>query len=226
MVFTEVIKLKWESACQCKRHGFESCVGKIPWRRKWQSIPVFLPGKSQWTEELGGLQSMGLQRVGYDWVTTLMEKPKQILGPTWYSEGSIVCIFLGNRCGILSWKSRKRTQEHQIQLSYLTPEETKSQRGVRQCGQLNARDSGFWVMTRTPSEHQGCFLFYCCCRALWLTHPNLFSTMSLKNLNLRLEKVTLWQHITFSSVQLLRCVQLCDPMDCTAHEASPSITNS
>ena len=22
-------------------------VGKIPWRRKWQPIPVFLPGKSQ-----------------------------------------------------------------------------------------------------------------------------------------------------------------------------------
>ena len=26
--------------------GFDSWVGKIPWRRKWQSTPVFLPGKS------------------------------------------------------------------------------------------------------------------------------------------------------------------------------------
>ena len=34
---------------------------KIPWRRKWQPIPVFLPGQSPWTEEPGGLQSMGLQ---------------------------------------------------------------------------------------------------------------------------------------------------------------------
>ena len=34
-------------------------VGKIAWRREWQSTPVFLPGKSPWTEEPGGLQSMG-----------------------------------------------------------------------------------------------------------------------------------------------------------------------
>ena len=37
-----------ESACQCrrrKRSWFESWVGKIPWRRKWQPDPVFLPGK-------------------------------------------------------------------------------------------------------------------------------------------------------------------------------------
>ena len=28
---------------------------------------VFLPGKSSWTEELGGLQSLEFQRVGHDW---------------------------------------------------------------------------------------------------------------------------------------------------------------
>ena len=35
-----------ESACQCrrwKRCGFDPRVGKIPWRRKWQPTPVFLP---------------------------------------------------------------------------------------------------------------------------------------------------------------------------------------
>ena len=26
--------------------GFDTCVRKIPWRRKWQHTPVFLPGKS------------------------------------------------------------------------------------------------------------------------------------------------------------------------------------
>jgi len=35
-----------ESACSCRRHGFEPWVGKILWRRKWQLTPVFLPGKS------------------------------------------------------------------------------------------------------------------------------------------------------------------------------------
>ena len=37
-----------EFACQCRRHrrwGFNPRVEKIPWRRKWQPTPVFLPGK-------------------------------------------------------------------------------------------------------------------------------------------------------------------------------------
>ena len=43
-----------------------SWVKKIPWRRKWQPILVFLPGKISWTEEPGGLQSIGLERVKHD----------------------------------------------------------------------------------------------------------------------------------------------------------------
>ena len=35
-----------ESTCQCRRGRFNPWVGKIPWRRKWQSNPIFLPGKS------------------------------------------------------------------------------------------------------------------------------------------------------------------------------------
>ena len=31
---------------QCGRAGFDPWVGKIPWRRKWQSTPGLLPGKS------------------------------------------------------------------------------------------------------------------------------------------------------------------------------------
>ena len=40
-----------EIPCQYRRHGFDLSVGKIPWSRKWQPIPVFLPGKShgQWS---------------------------------------------------------------------------------------------------------------------------------------------------------------------------------
>ena len=30
-----------------------------PWKKAWQPTPVFLPGESPWTEEPGGLQSMG-----------------------------------------------------------------------------------------------------------------------------------------------------------------------
>ena len=57
-----------ELACQSRRHGFNPWVRKMPWRRKWQPTPVFLPGKS-WTEEPGELQSMGSQRVRCDLAT-------------------------------------------------------------------------------------------------------------------------------------------------------------
>ena len=58
-----------ESAHQSRRLGFDPWVGKILWRREWQPSPVFLPGDSPWTEEPGGLQSVGSQRVGHDWAT-------------------------------------------------------------------------------------------------------------------------------------------------------------
>ena len=38
-----------EPACQCrscKRCSFNPWVGKIPWKRKWQPTPAFLPGDS------------------------------------------------------------------------------------------------------------------------------------------------------------------------------------
>jgi len=41
-------------------------VGRIPWKRAWQRIPVFLPGEYSWIEEPQRLQSMGLQRVGHN----------------------------------------------------------------------------------------------------------------------------------------------------------------
>ena len=34
-----------ESSCQCRRHGFDPWVEKIPWRRECQPTPVFLTGK-------------------------------------------------------------------------------------------------------------------------------------------------------------------------------------
>ena len=46
-----------ESTCQCrggKRHKFHPWVRKIPWRRKWQPTPVFLPGKSHGWRSLAG----------------------------------------------------------------------------------------------------------------------------------------------------------------------------
>ena len=65
---TLVVKNTCQS-CRHKRLEFNPWVGKISWRRAQQPTPVFLPGESQWTEEPGGLQFIGSQRVGHDWVT-------------------------------------------------------------------------------------------------------------------------------------------------------------
>ena len=46
-----------EPACQCrrcKRCGFNSWVGKIPWRRAGQPTPLFLPGESHGQRSLVG----------------------------------------------------------------------------------------------------------------------------------------------------------------------------
>ena len=51
-----------ESACQCKRHGFDPWVRKIPWRREWQPTLVFLPGKSHGQRSLEGYTVHGIAK--------------------------------------------------------------------------------------------------------------------------------------------------------------------
>ena len=51
-----------ESTCQFsihKRHTFDPWVRKIPWRRKWQTAPVFLPGKFHGQRRLVGYSPWG-----------------------------------------------------------------------------------------------------------------------------------------------------------------------
>ena len=58
-----------ESTCQCKGLGFDPWVRKIPWRRKWQPTPVFLPGKSHRQRSLVGYSLSGCKRIGHNLVT-------------------------------------------------------------------------------------------------------------------------------------------------------------
>ena len=51
-----------EPTCQCRRHKrcrFDPWVGKIPWRRKWQPTPAFLPGKFHGQRSLVGYRPWG-----------------------------------------------------------------------------------------------------------------------------------------------------------------------
>ena len=52
-----------EPTCQCrrcKRYRFDFWVGKIPWRKAWQSTPVFLPGEAHGQRSLTGYSPQGL----------------------------------------------------------------------------------------------------------------------------------------------------------------------
>ena len=73
-----------EPTCQCRRRGFDPWVGKIPWRRKWQPTPVFLPGESPGQRSL---VCWTHKRVGHSLTTTLYtystpSNPTQGVHPT------------------------------------------------------------------------------------------------------------------------------------------------
>ena len=65
-----ILVLSWwlsnkEPDCQCRRHGLIPGFGEIPRKRKWHPTPVLLL-ENPWTQEPGGLQSIGSQRVRHD----------------------------------------------------------------------------------------------------------------------------------------------------------------
>ena len=79
-----------ESAYQyrrCKRCGFEPWVRKIPWWRKWQPTPVFLPGKSHGQKSLVGSSPWSC-RVRHDWATKL----------NWTDSEKFGFILINNAC--------------------------------------------------------------------------------------------------------------------------------
>ena len=84
-------------ACQCrrhKRHRFNSQVGKIPWRRKWQPTPVFFPGESHEQRSL----------VGYSpWVTESQTWLKQLST----SNSNFKSVGLGTKVSKLILKNEK-----------------------------------------------------------------------------------------------------------------------
>ena len=89
-----------ESACKCRRCWrlrSDPPVGKIPWRKEWQSTPVFLPGESP------GQRSL----VGYKESWDLKESEK--IEHTLHAE-VINSIFKPNESSICETVQRKKTR--------------------------------------------------------------------------------------------------------------------
>ena len=81
-----------ESTCQCrrcKRCGFDPWIKKTAWSRKWQSTPVFLPGKSHGQRSLAGYSPWDHKELD---VTYTKLPPPQTLR-TWTRK----------ECVVLSW---------------------------------------------------------------------------------------------------------------------------
>ena len=55
---------------QCRRFGFNPWIGKIPWSRKWQPTPIFLPGESHGERSLADYSPWDHKRVGPNLVPT------------------------------------------------------------------------------------------------------------------------------------------------------------
>ena len=85
-----------ESTCQCTRCRFSPWVGKVPWRRKWQPTPVFLPGKSLEQRSLASYSPWGCKRVRHDLETTTTQPPRII---TKFHRKKNVCYVAEMACG-------------------------------------------------------------------------------------------------------------------------------
>ena len=71
---TEGLMAQWlRIRLQCRslrRHRFNPWVGKMPWRRRWQPSPAFLPGESHGQRSLAGYSPWGRKE------SDRMEAPK------------------------------------------------------------------------------------------------------------------------------------------------------
>ena len=93
-----------EPACRCKRDRrcrFSPWVGEIPWRRKWQPIPVCLPGKYHGQGSLAGYSPRGCTESDMtEWLRTSCTKVSMLLGSslqiivTWAREPLVGSIWI------------------------------------------------------------------------------------------------------------------------------------
>ena len=62
------VQEKWKMCVIKQRYGFKTL------EKEMAPYSSILAWKIPWTEEPGGLQSMGSQRVGHDWVHKVLER--------------------------------------------------------------------------------------------------------------------------------------------------------
>ena len=126
------------SCLQCRRPGFDSWVGKIPWRRIWQPTPVFLPGKSHGPRSLVGYCPWGhkesdmTERLHFHFLSLWLflpsvlgsrpVGPRTLVGEWWSVMGWMYCIFTErviSRVTVIWHPSKGGMMEHRHWLGLL-----------------------------------------------------------------------------------------------------------
>ena len=70
LIYIYSMWLRWQRIClQCCRPWFNSWVGKIPRRWKWQPTPVFLPGEFHRQRSLAGYSPLDHKELITEWLT-------------------------------------------------------------------------------------------------------------------------------------------------------------
>ena len=91
---------QWERIhLQCRRCGFDSWVGKIPWRRTWQPNPVFLPGESMdWGSWWATVHRLEKSRTWLKWKNTHTQAHVLAAASSAAVNIAGTCIFLNYSC--------------------------------------------------------------------------------------------------------------------------------
>ena len=111
-----------ESSCPCRRCRwlrFNLWVREIPWRRKWQPTPVFLPGKSHWQRSLVGHSPWGHKELdmtywlsSHDPLSTSVDPPNNTGGA-----GLQLWLFAWSICMHKQWSSEVKCADFWCQKS-------------------------------------------------------------------------------------------------------------
>ena len=82
----------WRIRPQCGRLRFEPWVGQIPWRRKWQPTPVFLPGKSRGQRSLAGYSPLGCKELDVTHQLNNDRNPCLLIRHLWCTRDHMQCF--------------------------------------------------------------------------------------------------------------------------------------
>ena len=147
--------------CQFRRHrryGFDPWVGKIPWRRKWQPSPVFLPGKSHGQRSLVCYSSWGHKESDMTEVTERSNILKVFQEQKVGTDTSVTLVYLGRPWYHILWKRLPWGTLHRwiIMQSFITVSERNicmNKRKLDLCSVSSTWNSNWSNTYLWPTQH-------------------------------------------------------------------------